>query len=106
MGVTTPAALCACLVLPAHDTTRARTSLTRDIGVLADVVGTTSTAAVSFSDAKTATETLSAVAVNKNVRMPAILRNGAVLARHDREPATSGISVRPRLLPALSRATH
>ena len=43
----------------------ARTGLMRDIGVLADVVGTTSTAAVSFSDAKAATETV-AVAVNKN----------------------------------------
>ena len=52
--------------------------------MLADVVGATSTAAVSFSDAKTATETLSAVAVNKNVRTAAILRNGAVFARFDR----------------------
>jgi two-component system sensor histidine kinase/response regulator len=104
MGVSSTAALLACFVLLAYDTTIARTSLTRDIGVLADVVGTTSTAAVSFSDAKTATETLSAVAVNKNVRMAAILRNGAVLARYDREPATLGISVLTRVAPDLIRA--
>ena len=47
--------------------------------MLADVVGATSTAAVSFSDAKAATETLGAVAVNKNVRIAAILRDGASL---------------------------
>ena len=62
----------ACLALVAYDTSAARTSLTRDIGMLADVVGTNSTAAVSFSDAKGATETLNAVAVNKNVRMAAM----------------------------------
>src|SRR6185436_12703093 len=104
MGVSSIAVLLACVVLLAYDTSIARTSLTRDIGVLADVVGTTSTAAVSFSDAKTATETLSAVAVNKNVRIAAILRNGAVLARYDREPATSGISVLTRVAPDLVRA--
>jgi signal transduction histidine kinase/DNA-binding response OmpR family regulator len=103
MGVTSTAVLLACLVLLAHDTTTARTSLTRDIGVLADVVGTTSTAAVSFSDARTANETLSAVAVNTSVRMAAIIRNGAVLARYDREPATLGISVLTRLAPELVR---
>jgi hypothetical protein len=104
MGVSSMALLLACFVLLAYDTTIARTSLTRDIGVLADVVGTTSTAAVSFSDAKTATETLSAVAVNRNVRMAAILRNGTVLARYDREPATLGISVLTRVTPDLVRA--
>jgi signal transduction histidine kinase/DNA-binding response OmpR family regulator len=104
MGVSSMALLLACFVLLAYDTTIARTSLTRDIGVLADVVGTTSTAAVSFSDAKTAAETLSAVAVNRNVRMAAILRNGTVLARYDREPATLGISVLTRVAPDLVRA--
>src|SRR5712671_3284501 len=103
MGVSSTAVLLACLVLLAYDTTTARTGLTRDIGVLADVVGATSTAAVSFSDAKTATETLSAVAVNKNVRMAAILGNGAVLARYDREPATSGTSILTRVAPDLVR---
>ena len=57
MGVSSAALLLACLALVAYDSTTARTSLTRDIGMLADVVGATSTAAVSFSDAKAATET-------------------------------------------------
>jgi signal transduction histidine kinase/CheY-like chemotaxis protein len=103
MGVSSAALLLACLALVAYDSTTARTGLTRDIGMLADVVGATSTAAVSFSDAKAATETLSAVAVNKNVRMAAILRNGAVFARFDRRPDTAGTSILTHLAPDLVR---
>jgi signal transduction histidine kinase/CheY-like chemotaxis protein len=103
MGVTSTALLLACLALVAYDTTTARTSLTRDIGILADVVGTTSTAAVSFSDAKGATETLKAVAVNKNVRMAAIFRDGTLFARFDRQPDTLGTSISTRVSPELLR---
>jgi two-component system, sensor histidine kinase and response regulator len=103
MGVSSTALLLACLALVAYDSTTARTSLTRDIGMLADVVGATSTAAVSFSDAKAATESLSAVAVNENVRMAAILRNGAVFARFDRNRETLGQSILTRIDPSLVR---
>src|ERR1700730_13721519 len=103
MGVTSAALALACLALVAYDRTTARTSLTRDIGMLADVVGTTSTAAVSFSDAKGATETLRGVAVNKNVRMAAIFRDGAVFTRFDRQPDTVGTSILTRVSPELLR---
>jgi signal transduction histidine kinase/DNA-binding response OmpR family regulator len=103
MGVTSAALALACLALVAYDRTTARTSLTRDIGMLADVVGATSTAAVSFSDAKGATETLSAVAVNKNVQMAAIFRNGAVFTRFDRSPSTVSTSILTRVAPDLLR---
>ena len=104
MGVSSAALLLACLALVAYDSTTARTGLTRDIGMLADVVGATSTAAVSFSDAKAAAETLRAVAVNENVRMAAILRNGAVFARFDRRQDTVGTSILTRVDPELLRA--
>jgi len=104
MGVSSAALLLACLALMAYDSATARTGLTRDIGMLADVVGATSTAAVSFSDAKAATETLGAVAVNENVRMAAILRDGAVFARYDRQPGTTAISILTRVAPDLVRA--
>jgi two-component system, sensor histidine kinase and response regulator len=97
MGVSSTALLLACFALVAYDGTTAHTSLTRDIGMLADVVGNISTAAVSFSDAKTATETLRAVEVNKNVRIAAILRNGAVFARFDRTADTAGIPIATRV---------
>ena len=104
MGVSSTALLLACLALVAYDSTTARTTLTRDIGMLADVVGATSTAAVSFSDAKAATESLSAVAVNQNVRMATILRNGAVFARFDRERDTQNQSIVTRIDPSLVRS--
>ena len=103
MGVTSTALLLACFALVEYDTSTARTNLTRDISMLADVVGTTSTAAVSFSDAKGATETLDAVAVNKNVRMAAIFRDGAVFARFDRQPDTATMSIGARVTPELLR---
>jgi signal transduction histidine kinase/DNA-binding response OmpR family regulator len=103
MGVTSTALLLACLALVAYDRSTARNSLTRDIGMLADVVGATSSAAVSFGDAKGATETLSAVAVNKNVRMAAIFRDGAVFTRFDRQPDTVGTSILTRVTPELLR---
>ncbi|MEO8755791.1 MAG: histidine kinase dimerization/phospho-acceptor domain-containing protein, partial [Casimicrobiaceae bacterium] len=88
MGVVSIALLLACVALLAYDGSTARTSLTRDIGMLADVAGANSTAAVSFGDAKAAKETLSAVAINRNVRMAAIIKDGAVFARFDRNPAS------------------
>jgi two-component system sensor histidine kinase/response regulator len=103
MGVTSTALVLACLALVAYDRTTARTSLTRDIGMLADVVGANSTAAVSFSDAKAATETLSAVGVNKNVQMAAIVRDGEVFTRFDRAPGTVGTSILTRVAPDLLR---
>jgi two-component system, sensor histidine kinase and response regulator len=104
MGVTSAALVLACLALVAYDTRNARADLTRDIGMLADVVGSNSTAAVSFGDARGATEILGAVAVNGNVRLAAIIRDGAVFARFDRRPDTAGTSILARVTPELLRA--
>ena len=104
MGVTSTTLVLACLALVAYDSSTARTNLTRDISMLADVVGTTSTAAVSFSDAKGATETLDAVAANKNVRMAAIFRDGAIFTRFDRQQDTVSTSILARVAPELLRA--
>src|ERR1700687_2280637 len=106
MGVTSTALLLACLALVAYDGSTARTSLTRDIGMLPDVVATNSTAAVSFADAKGAPETLDAVAANKNVRMAAIVRDGAVFARFDRQPDTASTSILTRMPRDLLRTPH
>jgi two-component system, sensor histidine kinase and response regulator len=86
MGVSSAALLLACVALLVYDGANARRSLSRDIGLLADVVATNSTAAVAFGDRPGADETLRAVAVNRNVRLAAILRNGALFARFDRHP--------------------
>ncbi|MEO8259837.1 MAG: response regulator [Acidobacteriota bacterium] len=104
MGVTSAALVLACVALVAYDNSTARTTLALEIGMLADVVGGTTNAAVSFGDAKGATETLNAVAVNKNVRLAAIVRDGAVFARFDRRPETTGISIESHVTADLLRA--
>jgi signal transduction histidine kinase len=103
MGVTSAALVLAGVSLVAYDRSAARNTLARDIGVLADVVGETSTAAVSFDDSSGALETLHAVAVNKNVRLAAIIKDGAVFARFDRQPTTAQISIATRIDPEILR---
>ena len=103
MGVSSAALLLAFVALLAYDRSTARTSLTRDIGMLADVIGETSTAAVSFGDAKAATDTLGSVAVNKDVQIAAIIHDGAVFARFDRDPSTASDPILGHLDPKLVR---
>ncbi|MEP7309833.1 MAG: CHASE sensor domain-containing protein [Acidobacteriota bacterium] len=103
MGVTSAALLIACLALVEYDRSTARTTMIRDIGMRADVVGVTSTAAVSFGDANGAKETLHAVSVNKNVRLAAIVRRGVVFARFDRQPDTVSTPIPTRVDPDLLR---
>jgi signal transduction histidine kinase/DNA-binding response OmpR family regulator len=67
--------------------------LVRDIGMLADVVGTNVTAAITFADTKGATEILRAVAVNDDIISAAIWdRDGNLLARFDRDPRRQATS--------------
>jgi signal transduction histidine kinase/DNA-binding response OmpR family regulator/HPt (histidine-containing phosphotransfer) domain-containing protein len=103
MGVSSAVLVLAGFALIAYDSSTARTGLTRDVGILADVVGETSTAAVSFGDAKAAAVTLGAVAVNRNVQIAAIIHEGAVFARFDRTSATADDQILDHLDPALAR---
>jgi len=103
MGVTSVALLLSCAALMVYDRTAARTALTRDIGMLADVVGLAATAALSFDDVSGAAETLRAVAANKNVRMAAIFRGGEVLTRFDRQRTTTATAILTRVKPDLLR---
>src|SRR5688572_783598 len=98
MGVSSAALLLACAALLVYDGANARHSLDRDVGLLADVVATNSTAAVAFGDQSGGEATLRAVAVNRNVRLAAILlEEGALFARFDRGADTSGLDVRRRI---------
>ena len=74
------------IVLAAFDVSSEKARLVRDIATITDVAGINSTAAVSFSDAKAAADTLAALHVNTHVESAAILLpNGRVLARFDRD---------------------
>jgi signal transduction histidine kinase/DNA-binding response OmpR family regulator/HPt (histidine-containing phosphotransfer) domain-containing protein len=77
----------AAATLMAFDLSNARHRLVRDVGMLADVVGTNVTAAITFADNKGATEIVGAVAVNDDIVSAAIWdRDGKLLARFDRDP--------------------
>ena len=82
----------AAAILMAFDLSNARHRLVRDTGMLADVVGTNSTAAITFADSKGASDIVGAVVVNDDIMSTAIWdRDGRLLARFDRnagEPAT------------------
>ncbi len=79
----------ASLALIAYDVSSSRQRVVRDTGMLAEVVGANSTAALAFGDAKAAGETLGAVAVNEHIVSAAVLlRDGTVFARYDRNHRT------------------
>jgi signal transduction histidine kinase/CheY-like chemotaxis protein len=83
--------------LLAWDLSSARTRLVRDTGMLADVIGSNSTAAIVFSDAKAASEIIRALSVNESIESAAIwTKEGTQLARFDR----GGTSGTGRKLPA------
>jgi signal transduction histidine kinase/CheY-like chemotaxis protein/HPt (histidine-containing phosphotransfer) domain-containing protein len=78
----------ACVVFAVYDYSTSRSKLVRDLTTLADVVGTNSTAAVTFNDVPAATETLRAVAAHSHVIGAQLFaRDGGVVATYSRTPA-------------------
>ena len=91
-GVTLVAA---CAVFAASEYISLRAGLVRDVTMLADVVGTTSTAALAFNDATAAAETLRAAAVNEHILDARLFtRGGALLAIYAR-PGVPSSHARP-----------
>src|ERR1700674_292254 len=91
IGVVTSTAslVVACAALLAYDVSSSRQRLVRDTGLLADVVGANSTAALAFGDAQGARETLGAVSVNPHIVSAAILlRDGTPFALYQRASRT------------------
>ena len=69
-----------------YDHTTARTRMVDDVQLLADVVGSNSTAAISFNDAQAARDILRGASADPHVvRAAIVLPNGTVLARYDRQ---------------------
>jgi signal transduction histidine kinase/CheY-like chemotaxis protein len=85
VATTAAALLLVCVVFVAYDISSSRQRLVSDMGMLADVVGQNSTAAVSFFDPKTATETLAGLRRNEHIVSAMIVsHSGGPLARFDR----------------------
>ena len=69
-----------------YDHTIARTRMVDDVRLLADVVGSNSTAAISFNDAQDARDILRGASADPHIlRAAIVLPSGQVLARYDRE---------------------
>jgi signal transduction histidine kinase/DNA-binding response OmpR family regulator len=80
--------IAACAVFVIYDYVTVRYRLVRDVTMLADVVGTNSTAALTFEDAEAAAETLRAAAVNGQIiNAQLFTRDGTLLAAYRRPGA-------------------
>jgi two-component system sensor histidine kinase/response regulator len=75
----------ACTVFAVYDYTTSRSRLVRDVTMLADIVGSNSTAALTFNDAGAAEDTLHAMALNVHILDARLFtRDGARLATYAR----------------------
>ena len=81
-------ALAICATIIVYDVTTARARLVRDIRLLADVVGTNSTAALAFRDATNASDTLRSAAANEHILSASLLLpDGRTFATYRRSGA-------------------
>jgi signal transduction histidine kinase/DNA-binding response OmpR family regulator len=89
------------VALVTYDGIDARRRLDRDVGMLADVVASNTTGALSFTDVGAARDALRALAANDHVMTAAVLQpDGRVFARYDRSGTTDH---RPIDLPAAAQ---
>jgi signal transduction histidine kinase/DNA-binding response OmpR family regulator len=90
--------IAACTVFAIYDYVNLRFRLVRDVTTLADIVGANSTAALTFSDAAAAAETLRATAINEHILDARLFtRDGTLLATYVRPGRSPGVpaDVRP-----------
>jgi len=97
MATVGAALLVACGALLVYDYYTLRDSMRRDLGVLAEMIGDNSTAALSFGDRKTAGELLSGLRAKRSLLTAAIYSaDGQLFASYRRDPAASA----PRSFPS------
>jgi signal transduction histidine kinase/DNA-binding response OmpR family regulator/HPt (histidine-containing phosphotransfer) domain-containing protein len=78
--------IAACTVFASYDYLNSRSRLVRDVTMLADIVGTNSTAALTFRDTMAATDTLRATAVNEHILDARLFTpDGTLLATYMRQ---------------------
>ena len=78
--------IAACTVFAGYDYLNSRSRLIRDVTMLADIVGSSSAAALTFSDATGAADILRATAVNEHILDARLFtRDGTLLATYMRQ---------------------
>src|SRR5215218_3364886 len=77
--------IAACTVFGIYDYVNLRARLVRDVAMVADIVGTNSTAALTFNDAGGAADTLRTTAINEHIIDARLFtRDGTLLATYVR----------------------
>ena len=100
MATTAAALALVCAVLVTYDNSTSRQRLVRDLGLLGDVVGRNSTAALTFADATAAGDILAGLGRNEHIVSAVIVsRYGGPLARFDRD-RSPGATARTPAVPA------
>ena len=88
--------IAACSVFVTYDYVTLRSRLVRDVTTLADIVGSNSTAALTFSDPAAAADILHATAADGHIlRVRLFAANGSVLATYMRPGVSSGSFLPP-----------
>ena len=103
IGVATSATtvLAACVTILAYDVVSSHDRLAREVALLADVLGSNSTAALAFKDPASANEILGAVAANEHIAYAAIrLPDQSLFAIYDRVDAVRASTWQETKLPA------
>ena len=94
--------IAASAIFVTYDYLTQRASLVRDVTMLADIVGTNSTAALTFADADAAADTLGATAVNHHILDARLYTlDGTLLATYRRQDLPPGRTGPERLGPGL-----
>jgi PAS domain S-box-containing protein len=84
------AALVACSVFAVYDVTTARASLARDLGTLAEITGSNSTAAIAFDDPQSAAEILKSLSAEPHIVEACIYTSdGRVFAKYSRDASNA-----------------
>ena len=84
------ATLVACSVFAVYDVTTARASLARDLGTLAEITGSNSTAAIAFDDPQTAGEILKSLSAQPHIVEACIYTSdGRVFAKYSRDASNA-----------------
>jgi two-component system sensor histidine kinase/response regulator len=87
------AILLACTVFAVYDLTTFRTSLARELATVAEITGSNTTAALAFSDARSARETLGSLSALPHIVEACIYtRDGKVFAKYVRRGSNPGLT--------------
>jgi diguanylate cyclase (GGDEF)-like protein/PAS domain S-box-containing protein len=107
MVISAVALLVASVVFAIYDRSTFLRAKTQDLGAAATMIGSNSTAALSFGDAKSAREVLAALQAKQNVTKAYIYdKNGRVFATYSRDAAHDDFSTPPAQAQAIAIASH